>query len=166
MELQICLFPETVFKLCVLTLQVGRSISLIPETVVKLFAGSRQAPASLRAVSVQNAPTGGESTQNCLFCHLFWVPNSNRIRDLVASRWTLPGCTTAIESAIWRPPLGCRISLISPPIFTEFGAFWMHNTNRICDSAASLWAPSGCTTRIESAIWWPLFGRFLDAQQH
>ena len=31
----ISLIPETVFKLCVLTLQVGRSISLIPETVVK-----------------------------------------------------------------------------------------------------------------------------------
>ena len=33
--LQICLFPETVFKLCVLTLQVGRSISLIPVIVAK-----------------------------------------------------------------------------------------------------------------------------------
>ena len=46
---------------------------------------------------------------------------------------------------------------------SEFYLLWVPNSNRICDSAASHWTSSGCTTRIGSAMWWPLFGRFLTS---
>merc|ERR1712051_1148854 len=47
---------------------------------------------------------------------------TNRIRDLAASPWVLPGCGTRIESVLrWAP-------------------------------FASLWVPSGCATRRESVL--------------
>ena len=100
-----------------------------------------------------------------LFPHLL-MRIAMRICDLAASLWAPSGCTTRIESAIWLShfgwlpslsvvPFGCRTRIESAIRRPPFGAFWMQNTNRICDLAVSLWTPSGCTTRIESAIWRP-----------